>query len=99
MTRLTNRIAVAVAAGALTLSAAMTAAVYAQNTNADPRPFNGPRMGRGGPGGPMGGPAEALGMLRMLGDRIGLTDAQKDQLKAIADAHREEWKTLGDRAR
>jgi Spy/CpxP family protein refolding chaperone len=45
-----------------------------------------------GPGGP-------LGMLRMLGPRLGLTDAQKDQVKTIAESHRDEWKALGDRAR
>jgi protein CpxP len=52
--------------------------------------FGGP--GRGGPGGPMG-------MLPMLGRAIDLTDAQQDQLKTIADSHREEWKALADRAR
>jgi Spy/CpxP family protein refolding chaperone len=38
-----------------------------------------------------------MGMLRMLGPRLGLTDAQQTQLKAIADSHRDEWKALGDR--
>ena len=53
-----------------------------------------------GPGGPMGiGPDGALGMLRRLGPRLGLSDAQQDQIKSIAQSHLEEWKALGDRAR
>jgi len=40
-----------------------------------------------------------MGMLRMLGPRIGLTDAQKEQVKTIAESHRDERKALGDRAR
>jgi len=45
-----------------------------------------------GPGGPMG-------LLPMLGRELELTDAQKDQLKAIADSHKDDWKSLRDRAR
>ena len=45
------------------------------------------------------GPGDPLGMLRMLGPRLGLTDAQKEQVKTIADSHRDERKALGDRAR
>jgi Spy/CpxP family protein refolding chaperone len=48
--------------------------------------------GRGGPGGPMG-------MLPMLGHQLDLTDAQKDQIKVIADAHKEDWNGLAQRAR
>ena len=40
-----------------------------------------------------------MGMLPRLGREIGLTDAQRDQIKSIADSHKEEWKTLADRAR
>jgi len=39
-----------------------------------------------------------MGMLPMLG-RLGLTDAQKDQLKTIAATHADEWKTLANRGR
>lgn len=35
----------------------------------------------------------------MLGPELGLTDAQKDQVKTIAQTHRDEQKALGDRAR
>ena len=45
------------------------------------------------------GPDGALGMLRRLGPQLGLSDAQQDQIKSIAQSHREEWKALGDRAR
>jgi len=40
-----------------------------------------------------------MGMLPMFGRAIDLTDAQRDQIKAIADSHQDEWKTLADRAR
>jgi Spy/CpxP family protein refolding chaperone len=40
-----------------------------------------------------------MGMLPMLGPRIALTDAQQEQIKNIADSHRDEWKALADRAR
>jgi len=40
-----------------------------------------------------------MGMLPMFGQRLGLTDAQKDQIKSIAESHKEEWKTIADRAR
>jgi Spy/CpxP family protein refolding chaperone len=38
-------------------------------------------------------------MLPMLGHEIGLTDTQRDQVKAIADARKDEWKALADRGR
>jgi protein CpxP len=40
-----------------------------------------------------------MGMLPMFGRQIGLTDAQRDQVKSIADSHKDEWKALFDRAR
>jgi Spy/CpxP family protein refolding chaperone len=46
-----------------------------------------------------GGPGSPLAMLRMLGPQLNLTDAQKEQIKNIVDAHRDEWKALGDRER
>jgi len=94
--------------GAALLGLAIGGGVYvsAQNTNPGPGPFSGRGFGPGGrgPGGPMGrggpmGPGDPMGMLRMLGPRIGLTDAQKDQIKTVAESHRDEWKALGDRAR
>jgi len=40
-----------------------------------------------------------MGLLPMFGQRLGLTDAQKDQIKSIAESHKEEWKTIAGRAR
>jgi protein CpxP len=40
-----------------------------------------------------------MGMLPMLGRGLGITDAQRDQIKTIAESHRDEWKALGGRAR
>jgi Spy/CpxP family protein refolding chaperone len=106
MTTITKRVGLTLVAGVIALGAlgalgrTAGAIASAQNTNQDPGAFKGPHAGRGRGGmlGPMG-PGGALGMLRMLGSQLGLTDAQKDQLKAIADAHRAEWQALGDRAR
>src|SRR5207249_610369 len=90
--------------GAALVALTVSAGVYAsaQNTNPNPHPFMGRGMGPGGGapgrGGPMG-PDGPLGMLRMLGPQLNLTDAQKEQIKTIAESHREEWKALGDRER
>jgi Spy/CpxP family protein refolding chaperone len=89
--------------GAAVLALGVTAGVYAyaQNTSQDPRPFRGPG-GSGGPGMP-GGPGRfggpGRGMLPMLGQRLGLSDAQKDQIRNIAGSHKDEWKALADRGR
>ena len=102
MTHITKRVVLAtVAAGAIALGVAAGGRASAQNTNQDPRPFNGPRMGPGGRGGMLGpgGPGGPLSMLRMFGPQLNLTDAQKAQIKNVADSHRDEWKTLGDRER
>jgi len=40
-----------------------------------------------------------MGLLPMLGRDLELTDAQKDQLKTIADSHKEDWKALAERGR
>jgi protein CpxP len=87
----TKRLALGLATGVLVLGVGAGVYATAQNTNQDPRPFS--RGGRmGGPGGPMG-------MLPMLARELNITDAQKAQIKTIADSHRDEWKALGDRAR
>ncbi len=106
-----TRIGVGFGIGLLALTASAGTYALAQNTNADPRPFIGRGLGSGGPmgpgrrgpggpgtGGPMG-PEGPLGMLRMMGPRLGLTDAQKDQIKNLAETRRDEWKGLADRAR
>ncbi len=100
MTRIGLGLAAVVAAAGLAVGA------HAQNTNGGPGPFN----GRGGPGGPppggrfggpggRGGPGGPLGPLGPMLQRLNLTDAQKDQVKTTVESHREEMKSVGDRAR
>jgi len=101
MTATVKRMAVTLGAGLIALG--VSAGVYAhaqdQNTNPQPPPFRGGRMGPGGPGGRFGGPGGPMGMMPMLGPQLNLTDAQRDQIKTIADSHRDEWKALADRGR
>jgi Spy/CpxP family protein refolding chaperone len=40
-----------------------------------------------------------MGMLPMLGPQLGLSQTQRDQIKTIADSHKDEWKALVDRSR
>jgi periplasmic protein CpxP/Spy len=96
----TKRLALGVATGVLVLGVGAGVYATAQNTNQDPRPFS------GGPGRPFdsaqgrrGGPGGPMGMLPMFARELNITDAQKAQIKTIADSHRDEWKALGDRAR
>ena len=90
-----NRITLGAVAGLLALGLGTGAFVHAQDQTTDGthRPF------RGGPGGPgrFGGPGGPMGMLPMLGREMNLTDAQRDQIKAIADSHKDEWKAIVDR--
>ena len=65
---------------------------------------SGPPVQRAGPGGPDGpggfrGPGGPMGLLPRLGREISLTDAQRDQIKAIAESHKADWNALADRAR
>ena len=94
----TKRLALGVATGVLVLGVGAGVYATAQNTNQDPRPFS-RDGGPGGRGGRMGGPGGPMGMLPMLARELNITDAQKAQIKTIADSHRDEWKALGDRAR
>jgi Spy/CpxP family protein refolding chaperone len=102
MTATVKRIALTLGAGLIAAGVSTGAYLHAQdgNTNQQPPPFR-RGMGPGGPGGPgrFGGPGGPMGMLPMLGPRLGLTDAQRDQIKTIADAHKAEWKALADRGR
>ena len=106
MTATVKRMALTLGAGLIALGVSAGAYVHAQdqNTNPQPPPFRGRGMGPGGPGGHggpgrFGGPGGPMGMLPMLGPQIGLTDAQRDQVKAIAGSHKDEWKALADRGR
>ncbi len=91
----------AIGAAALLLAVGTGASAYVhaqdQNTNDPGRRFMGRRGGPGGPGG--FGPGGPMGMLPMLGRALNLTDAQRDQIKAIADSHTDEWKAIADRER
>jgi Spy/CpxP family protein refolding chaperone len=85
--------------GATLIALGMGAGVLTatQNTSGQEPPFRGgrmgPAMGRGGPGrmGPMGPIAPLLA-------RLGLSDTQKDQIKAVMQSHADEFKALGARA-
>lgn len=95
---MTNRLRrIGFAAGASLMALGMAAAVFAtsptQNTSA-PAPAFSPQRG----GGRMGGPMGPLGMIGPLVQRLGLTDAQKDQVKAIMGSHSADFKTLGAQA-
>jgi periplasmic protein CpxP/Spy len=101
MTATVKRMALTLGAGLIAIGVGAGAYVHAQDGNTNPQPpaFRGRGMGPGGPGGPGRGPGGPMGMLPRLGPRIGLTDAQKDQIKTIADAHKDEWKALAERGR
>jgi protein CpxP len=77
-------------AGAVLVAIGVAAgSVSAQNTSNDGTPFRG---GRGRGGSPM--LMSFLGPLPMLANQLGLSDTQRDQIKAIAQNHSDEWKTL-----
>jgi periplasmic protein CpxP/Spy len=101
MTATVRKVALSLGAGLVALTAVAGAFAHAQdqNTSQAAAPFSG--RGPGGPGGRgrFGGPGGPMGMLPMLGRQIDLTDAQKDQIKAIADSHNDDWTALATRAR
>ena len=99
MTATVTRMALTLGAGLIAVGVSAGAYLHAQdgNTTQQPSPFR-RGMGPGGPG-RFGGPGGPMGMLPPLGPRLGLTDAQRDQIKGIADAHKDEWEALSDRGR
>jgi Spy/CpxP family protein refolding chaperone len=89
-------------AAALILATGLgAAALSAQNTPQAPTPPHG--RGQMGPGGPgmAGGPLAMF--LGRAGEQLGLTDVQKQQIKSIADAHKNDMqpvmKSVGDARR
>src|SRR5262245_39746808 len=77
-------------AGALLIVLGLAAgAASAQNTSGDGGPFRGGR-GRGGAPALM----SVLRPVAMLGNQLGLSDTQRDQIKSIAQTHADEWKAL-----
>jgi periplasmic protein CpxP/Spy len=97
MTATVKRMTVGIGAAVLAIGVSAGAFVHAQDGGQ--RPAQG--EGRRGPGGRGGfrGPGGPMGLLPMLGRDLELTDAQKDQLKTIADSHKDDWKALADRGR
>lgn len=86
------------------LSVGVYAASQDQNTNQTPPPFSGGPGGRGhggpGPGGRFGGAGGPMGMLPPgIMQELNLTDGQREQVKAIVDARKEEWQGLAERGR
>lgn len=99
MTATVKRLTFGLGAGLFALTAIAGAFVHAQDQDTNPaRQFRG--RGPGGPDGPggfrAGGP---MGMLPRLSREINLTDAQREQIRAIAESHKADWTALSDRAR
>ncbi len=103
MTATVKRMTLGFGAGLIALTAVAGVFVQAQDQNQDPQSQTGGHRGRGpgGPDGPgrFGGPGGPMGILPMLGHDLGLTEAQRDQVKAIAESHKADWRALADRAR
>jgi len=101
MTATVKRITLGFGAGLIALTAVAGVFVQAQDQDTHPQAGGYRGRGRGGPDGPgrFRGPGGPMGMLPMLGPEIGLTDAQRDQVKAIAESHKADWRALADRAR
>lgn len=66
--------------------------------------FGGPGRGQGGPGGPgrrggPGGPGGPGPLGPMMLDRLGLSQAQHESVRAVMDSHREEQMAIGQKSR
>jgi Spy/CpxP family protein refolding chaperone len=84
-----------IAVGAVVVAFAAGTYAFTQNTNGPGGAFR----GRGGFDGPnRRGVAGLLGPLGMSISRLGLTDAQKEQVKHIVQNHAAQVKPLGERA-
>jgi len=100
MTATVKRTTFGIGAALLAVAVSAGAYVHAQDAGAPRAPQGEGRRGPGGPGGPgFRGPGGPMGLLPMLGRDLELTDAQHDQLKAIAESHKEDWKALAERGR
>ena len=94
---------VTLAAGVLAVSTVALTPMFAQ----DVPPEGGPPLRRMGPGGPGGrgfgpGPGGPFGMLGELGHglrQLELTDAQREQLRAVMQSHQAEFTEIGNRLR
>jgi Spy/CpxP family protein refolding chaperone len=95
MTYRIRRMGLVVGAAIVALCVGAGLFAYSQNTSGGPGLFMGRRGGPGFPG--FGG--SILGPIQMMASQLGLNDAQKDQIKAIAQSHRDEWQLLADHVR
>lgn len=96
-----TRVGLGIGAALIGIGLAAGVATATQNTNGQEPPFRGgrmgpPPMGPGGPGGP--GRMGPMGLIGPMMERLGLSDAQKDQVKTIMQSHADELKALADRA-
>jgi protein CpxP len=73
----------------------------AQGSGSGGGQFGGPGRGQGGPGGPgrRGGPGGPGALGPMMLERLNLSQAQRDSVRAIMDSHREEQMGIGQKAR
>lgn len=99
----TLKTGVTLAAAALVMTMGLAGAVHAQPGPGGRGFGDGMGPGPGGPGGPggrMGGPLG--GLLAVHPDlplqALNLTDAQREQVRTIMQGHRDEGRTLGDKA-
>lgn len=84
--------------GATALAVIIAGAGY-QNLSAQGPGFGGPGGGRGGPGRGGPGPGGMAGIAGPMLERLDLTTDQRDRVRQIMESHRDEQRTLGDRAR
>ena len=89
-----TRVGLGIGAALIALGMAAGAVAAHQNTNGEQPPFRGGRMGPPMGRGPGSGPMGMLGPIQ----RLGLSDAQKEQVKGIIESRAEEFRTLGERA-
>jgi protein CpxP len=84
--------------GATTIALGLAAGAYtfAQNPDGPRGSFGDRRGGRGGPGG-FDGPMAMLAP--RMAERLGLSEAQRDQIRSIVDSRREDMRGLGEKAR
>jgi Spy/CpxP family protein refolding chaperone len=89
-----SRIGVGIGAALIAIGLAAGVVTATQDTSGQAPPFRG-RMG----GPPMGpGRMGPMGMIGPIIERLGLTDAQKEQVKTIMQSHADEFKALAGRA-
>jgi protein CpxP len=95
---MTTSLRVTVAAAVLAVSGLALTPIFAQ----DGPPAGGPQMRRAGPGGPgFGGPGPGgpLGDIGVPLRALDLTDAQREQVRGVMQAHQAAFKEIGDRMR